>query len=211
MNNWRIEHRKIMEEFILYLNNSSNRFILKGGTSLMLCYGLTRFSEDIDLDGFDKNLFNIVDNFIYYMSITYNYILTYRMAKDTDTVKRALIHYNGEKPLKVEVSYRRKTVEDYEYTCINNILVYNIENLMIMKINAFSHRDKIRDLFDIVYIFSNYKSSLSTITINALRDAVAFKGLEQFDYLIKDQEDPFIDNDILMEGFLGMYYDLGLQ
>ena len=48
-------HFEIIKDFLLYLNRVSKDYILKGGTSLMTCYGLDRFSEDIDLDGFNKN------------------------------------------------------------------------------------------------------------------------------------------------------------
>ena len=45
-------HRHVIKTFLTELNSCGNdRFILKGGTALMLCYGLDRFSEDIDLDG----------------------------------------------------------------------------------------------------------------------------------------------------------------
>ena len=52
MQDWRIFHGKVLKAFVLALNKKSNSYILKGGTSLMLCYGLTRFSEDIDLDAY---------------------------------------------------------------------------------------------------------------------------------------------------------------
>lgn len=88
--NWRDKHYSIMSDFIKYINNISNKFILKGGTSLMLCYGLTRFSEDIDLDGFDKNFIKIVDKWIQRHND-----FTYRVGKNTDTFKRVFIHYGG--------------------------------------------------------------------------------------------------------------------
>ena len=85
---WRIRHKEIMVDFLSYLNSSSCNYILKGGTSLLLCYNLTRFSEDIDLDGLDKKFFTIVKNFIKLYSNKY-YGLSFRIAKDTETVKRA--------------------------------------------------------------------------------------------------------------------------
>ena len=47
-------HKKVIIDFLNYLNSQTDQFILKGGTALMLCYGLNRFSEDIDLDGFKQ-------------------------------------------------------------------------------------------------------------------------------------------------------------
>lgn len=177
MKDWRVLHGEIIKDFLYFLNCNTNKFILKGGTSLMLCYNLTRFSEDIDLDGFDKSFFKYVEQFIRMYSSKYN-SLEFRKAKDTDTVKRVFIHYGGSKPLKVDVSYRRNTVSQSELCIINGINVYSIESILSMKLNAFNHRDKIRDLYDITFIYLNYKSILSSTILFMLRDAVAYKGLE---------------------------------
>ena len=42
-------HIEIMRDFLTELNKETDAFILKGGTGLLLAYGLNRFSEDIDL------------------------------------------------------------------------------------------------------------------------------------------------------------------
>jgi hypothetical protein len=44
-----------------------------------------------------------------------------------------------------------------------------------------------------------------------MRSAVEYKGLEHFDYIIKDQHDDLIDNEKLSEDFLEMYDRLGLM
>lgn len=207
---WQLLHKSIIVDFLQFLNSKTNRFILKDGTSLMMCYGLTRFSEDIDLDSTDSQFFKYIDLFIQAFSSKYNG-LTYRKGKDTDTVKRAFIHYGGAKPLKIEVSYRRKAINSSECCIINGIVVYTIENIMMMKIGAFQGRDKIRDLYDIVFIYTSYKKCLSNQIIYSLRNAVEYKGLEQVDYLIRNQSDPLIDNNALVDGFLNMYFDLGLR
>ena len=88
---WKERHGQVISEFTKHLNNllnkKSNEFILKGGTALMLCYGLDRFSEDIDLDKNrgSGNLLRFID--IYCKTFGYDY----RVAKDTSTVKRAFI------------------------------------------------------------------------------------------------------------------------
>ena len=41
-NNWRDEHYKVISEFLKYLNEKTDEFILKGGTSLLTCYNLDR-------------------------------------------------------------------------------------------------------------------------------------------------------------------------
>ena len=48
MNTARMRHIEIMRNFLTELNKETDTFILKGGTSLLLAYGLDRFSEDLD-------------------------------------------------------------------------------------------------------------------------------------------------------------------
>lgn len=79
-----------------------------------------------------------------------------------------------------------------------------------MKLNAFNHRDKIRDLYDIIFIYQNYKKILPAILIEQLRDAFAHKGIEQFDFLIKYQQDELINTDELANNFLNTFNELGL-
>ena len=62
--NWRKEHGETIRDFLIYLNKHSNEYILKGDTSLMMCYNLDRFSEDIDLDcTHSKQIKSIVDSY----------------------------------------------------------------------------------------------------------------------------------------------------
>lgn len=122
---WRKEHGKVIADFLKYLNSRTHDFVLKGGTSLMECYGLDRFSENIDLDSRNKHIEPIVKDFC----DMYGY--SYRVAKDTDTVKRYMIHYSESeaKPLKIEISYRRREIAPKEVTERNGITVYNIDTL----------------------------------------------------------------------------------
>lgn len=205
-NNWRDKHYQVIKKFLTYLNKKTDEYILKGGTSLLTCYNLDRFSEDIDLDArSNKNIKKIIDEFC---KIN-NY--TYRIAKDTDTVKRFMINYETtEKPLKIEISYRRKDIKDDEITKINGIAVYKINEICLMKGAAYSGRDKIRDLYDVCFICNNYWSELSEDVKSFIRIAVEYKGIEQFEFIIKDQKDELIDNKKLEEDFLKMYDKLGI-
>lgn len=205
-NDWRDRHFEVITEFLNYLNDKTKDFILKGGTSLLMCYNLDRFSEDIDLDSTSKRkIEKIVEDFCNEKHYTY------RVPKDTDTTKRYMIDYDGaSKSLKVEVSYRRSHIDENEITEINGIRVYNINQICLMKASAYSGRDKIRDLYDICYICNNYWNELSEDVKNMIRVAVEYKGLEQFEYVIKDQKDELINNEKLVTDFLRMYQKLGL-
>jgi predicted nucleotidyltransferase component of viral defense system len=119
MSDWRQQHQSVILELLDHVNAHSGDFVLKGGTALLVCYGLDRFSEDIDFDGKpqpEKNIIALVDHFC--QERKYDY----RVAKNTDMVKRCMIHYgNPGNPLKVEVSYRRKEISDEEITNIRGV------------------------------------------------------------------------------------------
>lgn len=207
MIDWKIQHGNVIKSFLIYLNNATNKYILKGGTSLMLCYGLTRFSEDIDLDACNTSsgIEPIVSNYCNQFGFSY------RVAKNTDTVKRYMIHYGGTKPVKVEISYRRINIQPYEYTVINGTVVYNIQSILASKLNAYNNRDRIRDLYDIVFICKRYWDYIPQFLRVQLVDAISYKGLEHFDYVTSTQDDELIDKNVLANEFLDLYYKLGLR
>lgn len=196
-----------IQEFISFLNRNSQNYILKGGTSLMLCYGLTRFSEDIDLDTkLGNNFFNLVKK---YCSINQ---FEYVIKKDTDTTKRVMLHYDfqGEdKTLKIEVSLRNRNLDDSLIQTKNGIKVYKINPLFNLKLNALSGRNKIRDLFDVCFIYNNYSNELSNESIFNLDNTLSNKGLESLFYMIDEQEDPLINKEKLENDLLTVFDNLG--
>ena len=205
MTDWREQHGEVIAAFIRYLNEKTDNFILKGGTGLYLCYHLDRFSEDVDLDGREKGLTALVKGFCEENGYSY------RIAKDTAMVERCLVNYgNAGKPLKIEASYRRREIPVEETKVINGIRVYDIDSLCVLKTNAYSGRDKIRDVYDVTFICNNYYDTLSPQTVALLRGAVEYKGIEHFDYVVRNQPDELIDSDKLAADFLKMYDRLGL-
>ena len=48
-----------------------------------------------------------------------------------------MLHYGGVKPLKIEMSARKKNIEKDETTIINGILTYTIDMMAIMKSGAY--------------------------------------------------------------------------
>ena len=57
--NWQKAHGHTIKDFLRFLNNQTDRFILKGGTALAQCYKLPRFSEDIEVPQFVKQFLTI--------------------------------------------------------------------------------------------------------------------------------------------------------
>lgn len=147
-------HGSIIQNFIIYLNNNSKQYALKGGTALLLCYKLDRFSEDLDFNGRNKTeMYRIVVAFCKQHNFRYN------VKKDTSSVFRIMIRYsdNTNSILKIEVSFRdRNYINNTTY--INGILTYNIDTLFNTKLNAGGSRNKIRDIYDLLFIITNYTS-----------------------------------------------------
>jgi len=187
MLNYQKQRVALMQQLLLQF---STDFVLKGGTALMICYGLNRYSEDIDLDsredmditGYLKNpgcpLWNV------------------RVAKDTPTVFRVMLDYGaqtmtgGAYPLKIEVSARNKKMLKngiYIPVQVNGITVYSIETIAAMKVATFSQRDKIRDLFDIGFLLQNYPAIFDKNQLIAILENISYKGLDTLSILLQDE------------------------
>ena len=68
-----------------------------------------------------------------------------------------------EKPLKIEVSYRNQQISERDWQIVGGIKVYSIDALARMKANAYNGPDKIRDLYDLSFIFAII-TSMSSLT-----------------------------------------------
>lgn len=151
---WQQDHKDVIHQFLKQMNTVSSSFILKGGTALMECYGLDRFS-------------------------------------------------------KVEISYRNMLISSDSYIEINGIQVYTMNRLAQLKAAAYLSRDRIRDLYDLCYICNQYLSYLKESTINQVKDAFSYKGFDNFDYITRNESDPFIDKEHLADSYLKAFDRLG--
>ena len=172
----------------------------------MECYGLDRFSEDIDLDASRAKLHGFIDDFCQ------NFGYSYRIAKDTPTVNRFMIDYGSpmHKRLKVEISYRSMVIPPDTYTEVDGIQVYTMDRMAQLKAAAYLSRDRIRDLYDLCYICNHHLSDLKESTVNQIKDAFAYKGFDNFDYIVRNESDPFIDQAYLADSYLKVFDRLGL-
>lgn len=136
--------------------------VLKGGTALMLGYGLNRFSEDLDFDNtkalnLDKKIRDAADK-------SDIQIESIKLKKDTDTTKRYIVSYESELGagrLKIETSLRAKDIAENQTTIINGIKTYNIENIVSQKLDALEGRTKVRDLYDINFLAGKYPDAFT--------------------------------------------------
>lgn len=181
MNNFTDEERDhiALMQMVTQKIQEQKPYVLKGGTALMLAYGLDRFSEDLDFDVYSDfkgshkaNLSSVLKN----IKENNFKVSNISIRKDTDTVNRYRLNYqnslNNESSLKIEISYR--TPLDRENAIFKNgIYVLPIENIAGFKINSVldinnDSRTKARDLYDANFIIKNYPNAVSDEQITNL-------------------------------------------
>lgn len=166
--------------------------VLKGGTALLLCYGLDRFSEDIDLDGRKKlNIRSRVEAAL--SRVTREHDI--RIAKDTDTVQRLKIRYVtavSKGALKIEVSYRNG-FDDADTAVISGVKTYRVACLIEQKLAALEGRTTARDLYDVAFLVGTYPNEFSE---QARRDiqrmTLDIDGLENRFRAVFEEDDLFL-------------------
>jgi len=196
--------RQLIKDFLDFLNSCSDLLVLKGGTALMMCYGLDRFSEDIDLDMLSSDK-TVMQNILQKYCSKTGY--TFRTAKQTNTTERYILHYDATQTLKIEVSHR-KVARKKNIKQINGIQVYDIDTLCILKKGAYDNRMRIRDLYDLVFICNNYWDELSPVVKSGVLESLSRDVLERFDYLIRQEHDEYIDVKKLENNLLELLFSL---
>lgn len=203
---WQEKHREVEEGFLDFLGQDAP-FVLKGGTSLMLCYGLDRFSEDLDFDA--ASLSAQLERYAKPFAERNGY--NYYLKNNTPTTQRCTIHYGGEKPLKIEVSYRRGRIPPSTIDIVNETKVHTLETLARMKLGAYMARDRIRDLYDVAWLVNEHLDEFSPALREQFEISFAEKGLEQFEVVIDEQTDEFFDKEKLLTMFLEANERLSLR
>ncbi len=216
---WHSEHRSVMADFLSFLNDPNTKidgkvvgqfFVLKGGTALLFCHGLDRFSEDLDFDAFDVEQRALIPLVIRFCAAR-GFGCTVK--KDTETTQRVMVKYNDDDiqhPLKVECSCRQKLLIKEDVVEINGIRTYSIDRLFRQKMGAYMSRDTLRDLYDVTFILKNHFDKLAQESLGLAMDSFSVKGLDHFDIVTETQKDPLIDNDALAEHFLDAFDRLGI-
>lgn len=179
---------------ILYRINSSinsDNYVLKGGTGLLFCYGLDRFSEDIDLDGIrkvklDKEIQSACNDLGKYSVI--------RVTKETDTVLRYMIDYGSVRkesyPLKLEISFRNRSSllkKLSKIEVVNGFRIYSLETLINMKYVAFLNRDKARDFYDLYWCLKSNPDIIDKRLAGQLLEGLNYKGVDILVDMLKEE------------------------
>jgi len=175
--------------------NKKNDLLLKGGTALLFCYGLNRFSTDFDYDGMKQkiDLQKCIEDVFKNNNLNLTDLI---LKKDTDTVKRYMLHYKEavDDPIKLEISFRNiDYFKNNNYAeNINNLYTYPILILSRMKIDTFLTRTKARDVFDTAFLLQNYAKTFDEERIIKCYNKLNDLGLNYFENLIN--EDKIIKN-----------------
>ncbi len=158
-------HVRMMREVLRSVQETP--LVLKGGTALLLCYGLDRFSEDLDFDAPKKlNLESRIENAL--RPITQQLRIT--RTKDTDTVQRYRIEYESgsvQGRLKVEVSCR-DAVDETDVLERHGVRTYRAARLIAQKINALENRTTARDLYDVHFLATHFRSEFEPVMVARL-------------------------------------------
>jgi predicted nucleotidyltransferase component of viral defense system len=173
-------------------SDEKSALILKGGTALLLCYNLPRFSTDLDYDGvsYDVDIVKNIENGVKKSGLTISDVIT---KKNTDTVKRFMLHCEETPfdPLKIEISLRNKDVILNDKNCftkLNDIIVYKISHLAAFKVNAFLNRTTARDVFDLAFLIDKYPDAISDMHIKSSCEKFKSVGMGYYENLMKSDE-----------------------
>lgn len=162
-------HLKIMSG--IARNVSDTPLVLKGGTALLLAYGLDRFSEDLDFDSEKAiNLYNRIN----VVASQYAKVIAIDVRKDTNTVLRYRLTYGAfdkKKSLKIEVSFRQ-TPEHPNIDIVEGIKVYKLPMLVNQKLKALESRTVARDLYDITFLITHHKNIFNASQLSKLQSFV---------------------------------------
>ncbi len=186
-----IEHEKFEMEVLERLYNAKilSKLIFVGGTMLRLCYGLDRYSIDLDFWLKEKKDENEVFNRIRKV-IDDNYI-----AKDVFNKHFTMLFEFKSKDyprgLKIEIRKEVKKIKPVKaiaYTTNSNIqLIVNVislEDMMVEKIKAFLNRAEIRDVYDIEFLIRRgVKLNLDKNKAQKIKDKIL--NLKTNDYKVK--------------------------
>lgn len=198
------EHTEVMTSLCQSFLQNKMPMVLKGGTALKLCYGLNRFSEDLDFDS-DKplNLETTINQVFTHLGKSRAHLRNPAITrkKDTETVRRYRIVYGDGKNLKLETSFRQVPADE-ELTEINGILTYKINVLIDQKMKALSSRTAARDLHDVIYLYEHYPSQFGEESKLGLKDLYENQSDFISEYNPAYEEDNILSTEDLLSSYM---------
>jgi len=195
---------------------SRSSLVFKGGSSLLLCHGGTRFSEDLDFDAFaPRNLKSVLGS----LASKYQALgCTYEVdnPKNTSTSSRYNIFVSGEYgsfKLKLDISLRafRKGSDQPPLETINGIETYSIQEIFNQKVNAVvgtetsNQRTKSRDIYDLNFILAKPNIVVDQHQLIRLKNELGNPDSMFERYLEAWEEDPITSDFSLDEASINLF------
>ncbi|MEW5951081.1 MAG: nucleotidyl transferase AbiEii/AbiGii toxin family protein [Elusimicrobiota bacterium] len=186
-----IKHEQFEMEVLERLYNAKilPKLIFVGGTMLRLCYGLDRYSVDLDFwlkDNTDEiEVFNKIKKLIndnYTVKDIFNKHFTMLFEFKKESYPRSL---------KIEIRKEQKKIKPVKtiaYSHNSNIQIIlsaiSLEDMMIEKTNAFLDRTEIRDVYDLEFLIKKgIKLNLDKNTAEKIKNKIL--NLKTNDYKVK--------------------------
>lgn len=216
MNTRQVAHRQLMQSICEVIAEEDKPLLLKGGTALLLCYGLDRFSEDLDFDleiplrthlnvkGICEEAVRRVNRFGLGAKLQ-----GFAEPKKTETTHRCrpTFSVNGQSAalaIKIEISSRR-TPSSSEIKNINGIKVYAPDIIASQKLQAAvenaenTYRTAARDLHDLVFLCSEYEGQLSQKVIEEIEHFLADPEALMVRYADAYEADPLLEGQLFQD------------
>jgi len=151
--------------FIIY-SKSNLKIIFKGGTALQKCFGLERFSEDLDFNASGvEDLKGIINQGLkeFFIEFEVEFVNHPKGKNFIYRIKGPLYNKNRNSLCKIQIdlSFREETKMKPKIIKIAkmineipsfNVLVMDTEEIFAEKIRAILTRDKARDIYDISFL-----------------------------------------------------------
>lgn len=151
-NRQQVETALLQDEVIRIMYRITDDLIFHGGTGIQRCYSGKRFSEGLDF--YSSSFQNLTKEF---EKRATSQGLKITKIKDTGDVIFSAVS-NGKTAVKIEVNHARKvegTITTYELADGTEIEILSLtpDQFIEEKIDAYSDRRYIRDLYDIYHLF----------------------------------------------------------
>jgi len=187
--------------YIIYQSNG-NSLVFKGGTALSKCYGLNRFSEDLDFTASDKFNIDKLSEGLNRFMIEHEIEKEEKFGNLTVIIRIKGPLYNGNRnslcKILLDISYREKVViksnrvsigRFMEEIPIFDVMVMDKKEILAEKVRASMTRDKARDVYDLLFLLESGEK-LDKIIINEKLNYYKKKfGFDSFIKSLKSKKD----------------------
>lgn len=165
---------------------SSKNMVLKGGTSLLLGYGLNRWSKDLDFDTTGNKRYK--NDFLKAFK---NQGLKYGDIHETEIDTRIIntILYDKTKSIKLEVEYNSKYFQEgNNIVNRNGVFMYDIKTLSQMKYEMLMDHKRAHDIFDTAFLIHHFPKNYKEWMLYNIKNRIDKLGIDNIKKSFKMDE-----------------------